>query len=496
MRKWVATFLSCALLLSLGFEANAAVKPGTTCKKLGTTSTFSGKKYTCIKSGRKLVWNKGIPVTPISSQAPTNVPTPVPSSSQIPQEKIAVLDQLTYELPSEVGDNIELCKIRELNLNGPRNGKAWDAPDAPAISLPSGFPRVTPATQHLGNVTWALIPIDFPDLVGEPNFTNRVDLQMKTLSDWYATVSDKKFKVEWRVSSKWVRLPNMSSNYAINQSMNLTNSEVGQKLFKDALSASDPTFDFTNIQQVIFVLPKGQTFLKESSQGFPWDKVVKEFRTQEGFVSGYSIAGTIFDQPGSEYWSYWAHEFGHSISLAHVGVSRGEMPPFNPWDLMGGQDGPSKELSGWLRFLAGWLPENQIYCKNIASTSEIKMTLIPLSSGGDGLKLAIFPLPSGKALLIESRRVTSFSCTTATKRDGVLAYVYNPNLGHGEDFLVPLPPIERIKEPSECNGSLVYGGGPKTSDVLLHKGDKVSIEGISVEVLAHGNFDKVVVTKR
>ena len=53
-----ATLLSCAL----ASPANAVVITGSKCSKLSLTKTVSGKKYTCIKSGAKLVWNKGVPV--------------------------------------------------------------------------------------------------------------------------------------------------------------------------------------------------------------------------------------------------------------------------------------------------------------------------------------------------------------------------------------------------------------------------------------------------
>ena len=41
-------------------SANAAVKPVSNCSKINATKTVSGYKYTCIKSGKKLVWNKGV----------------------------------------------------------------------------------------------------------------------------------------------------------------------------------------------------------------------------------------------------------------------------------------------------------------------------------------------------------------------------------------------------------------------------------------------------
>ena len=61
MNKKLIAFLS-VLTLSISLPlipANAAVKAGSACKKAGITSTASSKTYTCIKSGRKLVWDKG-----------------------------------------------------------------------------------------------------------------------------------------------------------------------------------------------------------------------------------------------------------------------------------------------------------------------------------------------------------------------------------------------------------------------------------------------------
>ena len=60
------------LLLPLTFPANAAIKAGTSCTKLNSTKTYAGYKYKCVKSGKKLVWGKGVKVV-------VNKPTPSPS---------------------------------------------------------------------------------------------------------------------------------------------------------------------------------------------------------------------------------------------------------------------------------------------------------------------------------------------------------------------------------------------------------------------------------
>jgi len=45
---------------TLAMPAYAVAIAGSKCSKLNATTTISGKKYTCIKSGGKLVWNKGV----------------------------------------------------------------------------------------------------------------------------------------------------------------------------------------------------------------------------------------------------------------------------------------------------------------------------------------------------------------------------------------------------------------------------------------------------
>jgi hypothetical protein len=61
MRKVLAVLIAVSLLGIAPADA-ATVKAGTKCGKHKATTTVKGIRYTCIKSGNKLVWNKGVPV--------------------------------------------------------------------------------------------------------------------------------------------------------------------------------------------------------------------------------------------------------------------------------------------------------------------------------------------------------------------------------------------------------------------------------------------------
>lgn len=477
--KRLSIAILCIVLIPIHVVSTAAaIKPGSACMKVDQIKKSSGKTFKCTKKGNKQSWTR-VPSKPSSTSSAGKPATTTPPSVGAQPKNVA------YTPPTQPGSRIDLCKIVDQSIARAeeRFGKG---------RVGSGFPEWKSIIPTKGKIKWALIPIDFPDLPGDADFRTRINGQMKSLSDWYETVSEGQLIIEWVVSDKWVRLPNPSRDYRIEQSNNLDRVPNGMKLWKDAMAESDPVFDFTGVQNVVFVLPKNQDFVIESSQGFPQDEAVENMKTNEGKVWAFSIAGKFFDLPGKEYWAYWAHEFGHAIGIGHVGSSR-ESNPFQFYDLMGAQDGPSRELTGWLRFYAGWMPEERVHCQELSKLTTNEITLNPLSSKDSGIKLVVIPTSDSKAILIESRRVTKFDCRTPTPRNGVLVYKYDAKLGHGEVFFEAVTPNSRPLERDEC-GSLNNRTEP-SRNLLLVEGEKVNVDGVLVEVLSHGNRDRIRITR-
>jgi M6 family metalloprotease-like protein len=425
---------------------------------MGQVKTVSGLKYKCIQSGKKLVWNKGAVV----------------------KKPIQTTQGIINALPSQPSSDVSLCKINEFSSNRPRFEN----------SLPTGFPRATfPFATKTGTVKWALVPIDFSDIKGEPNFRSRVDEQMSLLSEWFNTVSGGKFKVEWVVADKWTTLPGKSTDYKIPYSDSPDRSPEIADFWRKAISETDKSFDYTNVQTINFILPLSQTVVAESLQGFPWDQAIKNYVTQEGKISSFSIPGVFFNSLNRQYWSYWAQEFGHAMGVPHIGLSRGSPSLFLNLDLMGNQDGYAKELSGWLRFVAGWLDDEKVYCQELQKLVSTELTLEPLSGTRNGLKMVVIPISESKALIVESRRETKFSCTMPTKKNGVLTYLYDATLAHAENFLIPLTPTGRSNE-SSSNCPVV-----PQPDPLLRQGEKMNFEGITIEVLESKDMDRIRISK-
>ena len=96
MKKVVLGLSVVVMSLSLNPAFSATpIKAGSVCAKQGITKTYQGKKYTCIKLGKKLVWNKS---AVIKTAAP--VPTPTPSPTPTPTPTPFILSSL----PANFGD--------------------------------------------------------------------------------------------------------------------------------------------------------------------------------------------------------------------------------------------------------------------------------------------------------------------------------------------------------------------------------------------------------
>ena len=88
------SILSLSLLLPL-IPAHSATKAGAKCTKLGITSVAGNKTFTCIKSGKKSVWSKGVSKSTVT--APVDIPISIDNldlNELSNREKIELIGQL------------------------------------------------------------------------------------------------------------------------------------------------------------------------------------------------------------------------------------------------------------------------------------------------------------------------------------------------------------------------------------------------------------------
>ena len=102
MKKHVTALTAVESLILFGAPLTAASsatapKAGTTCSPKGKTVTVGNKKYTCVASGKKLVWNSGVTVSTTTTTVPPTTTTTVPVAAIPVTLPVAQNGTITFE---------------------------------------------------------------------------------------------------------------------------------------------------------------------------------------------------------------------------------------------------------------------------------------------------------------------------------------------------------------------------------------------------------------
>ena len=158
-KRALSYLLVLALCIAPFPQASAATaKAGAACSKLKATSIVKGKKFTCIKSGNKLVWDKGVAVKPpadLVTKQPTTEPAPkLPAETDIRKafEAIATIARSItvkpMDIKSVVSPNVTAASVTEIENRYSFVASFFDAQ----------LPAITPVTLVLATnaeIEWA-----------------------------------------------------------------------------------------------------------------------------------------------------------------------------------------------------------------------------------------------------------------------------------------------------------------------------------------------------
>ena len=135
MKKALGLLITTALFLT-PLNAIAAVKAGATCTKLGLTSTTAGKKYTCIKSGKKLVWDKGVTVLAPKASIPVG-----PTSFSDLQANYAGVPYWAWKKSADVLTSSKAKSAKLTLLIGPNTHPGNEIPQMAISQVSRLFPN-------------------------------------------------------------------------------------------------------------------------------------------------------------------------------------------------------------------------------------------------------------------------------------------------------------------------------------------------------------------
>ena len=432
----LAVALSLTLVVSV---AQAAVKAGSACSKLGSTSTVSGKKYTCIKSGKKLVWNKGVVVvkpTPVATATPTPTPTPTPTATPTATptptsapfveggecEKMGLQGKDSrglLECRKIAGNKLSYIRINNdfspvVNPVSPEPITTCQLPDkrpnvtewAPAIAYPARPMNVNGSNwKATGTYKVAVVGIDFSDSQGEGSPATVWNNDLKLVTEWLKWYTNDNVRYDFVTHSKWLRAPKTSDRYdALNHSVDtpglaqaggLTNDEIAA----DYILAIEEAIDLRNVDAIWVYLPPDITKIVGQ-----WvNKQVSVQTKKYGVVHSLIVAnGADTYQSKRINWGYFLHE------LLHVHGIKGHSPKLGLNDTLSrlGQmstaAGWTNALLPWDAIVAGWQKPNDVYCVEKARLTTVDITLAPLEREQLGTRAVMVKLSDHQILMVES----------------------------------------------------------------------------------------------
>ena len=153
------TSLSVSIALGLALlspiQTPAVQIAGTKCTKAGVTKTISNIKYTCIKQGKNLIWNKGVALKP--SVKPTPKPTISPEPSPTSTAPAATNSSTPAPNPSPTP-----TKTPELSYS-----ERWNQLETTALTVLTESNKLSVRPVHENIFIWQASDKAPPDVVDE-----------------------------------------------------------------------------------------------------------------------------------------------------------------------------------------------------------------------------------------------------------------------------------------------------------------------------------------
>lgn len=388
------------------------------------------KKVSCISSAKSSKSRKTCvskPKAPAKGTAPTTNVISAPVSDP------------TFFLKTDSTS----CKLPSQNTRG---------------DVEAGFPRIANRAPSIGEIQSAMIFVDFSDAPAA-NSPKSLYSYFDSASPLLKQLSYGRANLHISTDLQWHRMSRSSTAYG----QDLKSSFTGLRSFiSEAIALASATQDFSKVD-VVYVVANPDAKKLTGSMAFV---------ARPGYeisVAGTSIANGAFfgSNTASAYPKTLVHETSHTFGLVddwNVNYDTSNLSDAfrftGNFSIMGTLFGTAPHYLAWESWLMGWLDDTQINCLAPVTQS---LTLQALETSG-GVKMAMIPLSSTKAAVIEYRRplLADANLTAA----GVLIYTVDTSI-------------------ASADGPLRVIGGTTShylTDALLTTGGQRSVDGIQVKV--------------
>jgi M6 family metalloprotease-like protein len=404
--------------------SHAATKAGAKCTKVGSKSVVGAKTFTCIKSGKKLVWDKGV-------------------------SAVVAVDLLAD------------CKLPVADGRGD-------------VSI-GGWPRIDERLKSTGGVIATVVMVDFPDAPASMTPTDAF-ARISQSADVFNEMSYGKLSYTFKPQLKWYRMSKKSTDYVAGGWTFIKHREY----ITEAAKLADVDIDFSKTDSLIILANPDSTGIGNSGPAFA--AIRKNGITLDG---KYISNGATSAYDLNNWKSIWLnHEVTHTLGLVDLYAST-QSNPANRYDgfrytgefsYMGfsSYESNAPSLFAFERWNLGWINDSQIKCLKDAKSTEL---ISPVQTSG-GVKAVIIPISRTKAVVIESRRAIGIDKNIA--KSGALVYVVDSSIQSGQGP-VRVFPSDVSSDPRYLKAPRALGESVTTEGVTI-KVTKSDDSGDTVEI--------------
>jgi M6 family metalloprotease-like protein len=393
---------------------------------------------------------------PVVEEPKESEDSSVPEESSVPVEPS--LPTLTIS-----NESVDVCKLTDglTDFRGP----AGIGNDIRRFSLPGS-----------GTIKIAVFYLDFADYrwQREESTYELTHFLIEPIQAYYDAMSGNRVEFVWDVSEDIISLPLKAEDYDI------TRGSYGIKVDTKNVVGNilQSRYDLTEWDVIIWgINPDVPERLSDVS---PTSIIVGQ---NESYAYHMALIGMDTRRNG---YVNIAHEFGHMFGLPDLYVNvcvnnedcmngtvewRLQFQHAGGWSLMSAGDHPNNELTGWERFIIGWIEDEDVYC--IQERQEHTIHLNPLNSEELGSKLVTINLSESTNLVLEMRAPDNYCRTCQT---GVLVYRIDINaIAHVAEsaFLKVIQPEHTEDEFYFLDALLLNQPGH----------NKLDVDGWSIEVI-------------
>jgi hypothetical protein len=547
MRKHLRLVALIIPMVLVASNSYAAVKAGSSCSKAGIKGVSAGKTYTCVKSGKKLVWDKGV-VVPVAKPSPA----PSASASTAPVAKsevvkvtegdscpkmgvqnkdsgallecrrvagnklvyVAITNNFSPVINPASPDPLSTCQLPDMRAN-----KLWIRP---GIAYP---PTPFPGFSATGTFKVVVVGFDFSDAVGSGSPSTYWNSDIKNASEWISWYSNDKVKYNFVTVDKWLRAPRPATAY---ENQNESSKAAGSNtLSEGGVTDAEKTASFlklieaeTDISNTTAIWIYHPPTVVGKLTGQWYDRDVKYESSKYGKVTAslFAIGGDTWYSMRTR-WGYLMHEMLHSHGIF------GHSPKI-PWriGILSTGDSWSTALLSWDSLATGWTNPEDLYCVEKSKVTSTDIKLVPLEREQKGNRVAMIKLSKNQLLMVESHRRDKWSEGLAPGFTGVMVTLVdttkNTTWDNPEGFANPssvgvalkIPgvnhgPYESWGEPhpnpgNEYRGVGVINGIGVSGDkegwdqnYFMYQGESITYEGIKISLIGTGDNDTVRIEK-